>query len=287
MEHDMSSTLFVSGASGQLGRLVVQDLLERGCTVVAGSRNPDKIADLADAGATTRSVDFNDPDQVRAAFEGVDRALIISTDAIGHRAEGQIAAVKAAAAAGVKHLVYTSLASADVDGMAIAEDHVATEEAIRSEFDSYSILRNNLYAEFLSDAVGPAVAQGKLFTAREQGRVAWVSRVDCARAAAAALADEFDGQRTLEIAGPRALNGEETAAIISEVTGKAVEHVSLPPAALKEGLVGAGVPAPYADVFVAFDVSASRGLLDKESAVAALTGTPAVDVKAVIAAGLA
>lgn len=281
----MSETLFVSGASGQLGQSVVRHLLERGARVIAGSRNPEGLAEWVAAGAEARRIDFTDPDSVTSALAGVDRALLISIDAVGQRREPQIAAVKAAAAAGVKHLVYTSVASADVPGMALSDEHIATEAAIREHFGSYSILRNNLYAELLLQAIEPAVARGQLVTARGAGRIAWVSREDCARAAAAALADDFTGTRILDIAGPQSLSGDETAVVFSEVAGKPVTHLSVPPEALQEGLEAAGVPAPMAGLLVAFDISASKGWLDRSADdFRALTGASGTTVQAVLAA---
>lgn len=281
----MSSPLFVSGASGQLGGAVVRSLLAQGHQVIAGTRNPDGLSDLAAAGAVVRRIDFTDPSSVGPAVAGAERALFVSTDAVGNRKDAQIAAVRAAGAAGVRHLVYTSVASADVPGMTLGDEHAPTEAAIREHLPGYTILRNNLYAEILVGSIGHAIASGQLVTARGDGRVAWVSRDDCAAAAAAALADGFDGTRVIDIAGPASLTGDETAAVMSELSGTPIAHVSVPPDALQQGLASAGVPGPMAQLLVHFDTSVSRGLLDASgSALQELTGRPGRSLRDVLEA---
>ncbi|MBV1858507.1 MAG: NAD(P)H-binding protein [Nannocystaceae bacterium] len=258
-------SIFVSGASGQLGQLVVDHLLEQGHAVVAGSRDPGKLAPLSARGVKTRRFDYTNADSVRSALQGVDRALFISSDTVGHRRDPQVAAVATAAEVGVRHLVYTSIVSADQPSMAVSEDHRATEQAIAKHFESYSILRNNLYAELVLGAVAPALASGTLYTAREEGRISWVSRDDCARAAMTALTDGFDGARTLDITGPQALSGDEMAAVFAGLSGKAVTHTSLPAAAMIEGITSSGLPRPLAEMLVGFDRSAAAGLLGNAS----------------------
>lgn len=272
------STLFVSGATGQLGRSVLAHLASTGHTVIAGTRDPSKLADV---GVEVRRFDYEDVDSVRAALEGVDRALFISSDAVGSRAPGQVAAVKAAAEVGVKHVLYTSVVNAQLPEMAISADHRATEEAIRANFDSYTLLRNNLYMDLVLASLEPATATGKLFTARADGKVAYVTREDCARAAAAALADDSDAARVLDITGPEAVSGDDVAAALSEKIGKPVEHAPLSAADFQAGLEQSGVPAAYASVFVDFDLSAARGLLGNVSpAVQDLTGEPGLTLQA-------
>lgn len=280
----MSETLFVSGASGQLGSRVVALLRAGGHTVIAGTRSPERLSALAADGVEVRRIDFNDPDSFASALAGVDRALLISTDAIGARVDGQIAAVKAAAAAGVSHVVYTSVIEADNPEMAVSEDHRGTEQAIEAAFDSYTILRNNLYADMVPGAMAQAVATGKLITARGAGKIAWVQREDCARAAAAALSDGFSGARTLDITGPQALSGDEMAALFAELSGKPVVHVPVSGEALGEGLSAAGLPAPLVAALVGFDLSAEQGLLGRVSGdLAELTGAPGATLRSVLA----
>jgi NAD(P)H dehydrogenase (quinone) len=286
-------SLLVTGASGQLGGEVARRLVALGGDdeLIVGSRDPSKLAGLD--GVTTRRVDFDDDEAtLQAAFEGVDRALIISTDALdrpGRRAEQQLRAIRAAKAAGVKHLVYTSLAKASEDSaIPIGLDHVLTERALAASGLGTTVLRNNLYAEVFLGSVGHAVASGQLITARGDGAIAYVTRSDCARAAAAALASTFDGQRVLEVSGPEALTGDQLAALLTELGGRAVVHVSVPVEGFVQGLVQAGLPEGYAQVFASFEVAAARGELGEVSgAVEALSGEAATPLRAVLAAALA
>jgi NAD(P)H dehydrogenase (quinone) len=281
-----SPVLFVSGASGQLGRRVVSLLLAQGHRVVAGSRRPEALAELAASGAELRTVDFARPETVAAALQGVDRALLISTDAVGARLDAQREAVTQAARAGVSHLVYTSATSVESPELLVGPEHLGTETAIRENFDSYTILRNNLYVELAVQALDQAAASGQLVTARGTGGVAWVAREDCARAAAAALADGFTGARTLDITGPAALTGEDMAALAAARSGKPVVHVAVSPEQLSEGLRAAGLPGPLVDLLVNFDTAAAAGLLGRVSPdLEQLTGQPGRSLEAVLAAG--
>ena len=176
-------SLLVTGASGNLGSLVVQFLREAGHDVIPGSRTP------PDGG---RRVDFDDPDSLPAAFEGVERLLIISTDAIdepGKRLRQHRAAITAAEQAGVKHVVYTSIVNARPDNpCVVVPDHLGTEAALSASSMSFTILRNSLYAEVPLMGLDAAKASGHWFHATDGGRAGYVTREDCARAAAAALA---------------------------------------------------------------------------------------------------
>lgn len=281
-----STPVLVSGASGQLGRRVVELLLDQGQAVIAASRHPERLAELGARGATLRRIDFDDPRSVADAVVGVERAIFISTDAVGARAEAQRAAVQAAAEAGLAHLVYTSVVSVAAPEMPVGPDHLVTEAAIRAAFPSHTILRNSLYAELLVGAAAGAAASGQLVTARGAGQVAWVSREDCARAAAAALVDGFSGARVLDITGPEAISDASLAALIAQLSGRPVQHVAVPAEALVEGLVQqAGLPRPLAELLAAFDGAAERGLLASASPhLGALTGQAGAPVAAVLRA---
>lgn len=277
-------SIFVSGASGQLGRRVVALLVQEGVSVVAGTRSPEKLEGVLGEGVEVRAFDFHDPEGMVKSLAGVTRALLISSDAVGSRLAPQKAAVQAAKEAGVGHLVYTSVTNADVEGMAVSEEHIGTEKAIQEAFDSYTILRNNLYAELVFGALEAAKQTGQLVTARGDGRVAWVSREDCARAAAAALSDSFSGPRTLDITGPASLSGDEMAGLFQELLGSPVVHHSVSVEALVEGMVtNAGMPRPVAELFAAFDRSASEGLLGRVSGdLLALTGKEGASLREVL-----
>ena len=264
------TTFLVTGANGKLGRQVVQLLLDaKAGTVIAASRDTSKLADLAAKGAETRRADFDDPATLPAAFAGIGRALLISTDTIGEpgqRLRQQEGAVRALAAAGVRHVVYTSMPRPEGSPVLIAPDHAGTERALHDSALEFTILRNNMYAEMLLQTLPPALASGQLVDARGGGAVAYVTRDDCARVAAAALADRGrHGRATFDITGPAAITSDQLAARLSELAGKPVAHVNVPPAALVDGLVQHGLVRGLAEIFASFDVGIARGDLGQVS----------------------
>ncbi len=259
-----TTPLLVTGAAGQIGRRVLDLLLAaKAGPIIATTRNPAALADYAARGVDVRKADFDDEAGLAAAFEGAGRALLISTDALdrpGRRIAQQLAALRAFEKAGVKHIVYTSFVNPHpATKVLISGDHRDTEAALaKSSFDS-TILRNNVYTDMLLMALPQAVATGQWFTARGNGAAGFVTRDDCARAAAAALAQDTSGRRTLDVTGPAALTSDQVAAIASKVSGRPVTHVSLPAEALKEGMVKHGLPAPVADLLVSFDLANQSG----------------------------
>lgn len=271
-------TLLVTGASGHLGRRVVELLLEaQAGTVVAATRTPDKLADFAARGVIARRADFDDPASLKAAFAGVDRLLIISTDLVdltGKRLRQHRNAVNAAAQSGVRHVVYTSLMNPEPGTpVKIAGDHFGTEQALAASSMGWTVLRENIYAEVLLGSLPPAVQTGQLFAATGDGKVAFITREDVARAAAAALNSSFEGRRTLDITGPEALSRHDLARIASTLTGRPITYMPVPLEAAVQGMVGAGLPQPVAEAYASFDAAVAQGLFEKVSgAVEALTG---------------
>lgn len=281
-------TLLVTGAAGHLGRRVLELLVARsgGDTIVAATRDPAKLAGLK--GVVVRRADFDDPASLAGAFAGVDRLLLISTDALdrpGRRVEQHRAAISAAAKAGVKHVVYTSLVNPGADSpIAIAEDHRLTEEAVAAAPFGHTILRNNLYMDLQLGSLTGALAAGAIYSAIGDGRISYVSRDDCAAVAAAALVAVFDGRRILDVTGPAAVSQQELARIASSISGKDLQAVTLTPAAARAGLEHAGFPAPIAALFVSFDEGAARNDLALVSPVVKdLTGRPPVDLETFLA----
>ncbi len=263
-------TLLVSGASGHLGRRVIELLLETGERhIVAATRTPATLADLAARGVDVRQADFDDANSLPAAFAGVDRMLLISTNAIdqpGHRVTQHVAAIRAAEAANVRHIVYTSITNPTPDNPAfVVPDHKATEAALEASRLGYSVLRNNLYMDLLLGTVQQAMALGTLYSAAGNGKAGYVTREDCAHAAAAALAAPFDGRRTLNITGPAALSHTDVAAIVSRLSGKHIPYVALPVETLVKNMVAAGLPESFAAAYATFDVAIATGQLDMVS----------------------
>jgi NAD(P)H dehydrogenase (quinone) len=279
-------TLLVTGASGQLGHRVVELLASQrsGDRLIAGTRNPAQFA--AVAGVEARRVDFDDGAGLESAFAGVDRLLIISTDTLdvpGHRLKQQRAAVAAAQRAGIKHIVYTSLPNPGPDNRvrSIAPDHHGTEEAILATGIEHTFLRNNMYLDMFLGGLSHAASTGTLFAAAGDGKVGFVTREDCARAAAAALASHETGSCVLDIMGPVSLSYAELASVLSHVTGKPVRYQPVSSDQQRQGLIAAGLSAMLADVLVQFDEAAAAGqLATREGAVAALTGTAPMSVRA-------
>lgn len=259
-----TNSLLVTGAAGQLGRRVVELLLEsKAGRVVAGTRDPGKCDDLAKRGATVRIVNFDEPRTLGDAIAGVNRVLLISTDSmeVGRRGEQHQRAIEALAKAGVGHVVYTSLARAEKGSpVLLAGDHIATEKSLAQSGLGHTILRNNLYTDLLLMSLPQAVAQGKLFAAGGTGGAAYVTREDCARAAAAALSGTFEGKRTLELTGPSVVTYTDLAKLASELSGKRVDYVPIEPDALASAMMSqGGMPEAVAKLWASFDAGIARG----------------------------
>jgi NAD(P)H dehydrogenase (quinone) len=274
------TTIAIAGAGGQLGRRTAELLLDRPDaaerTLVLVSRDPSKLADLAARGAETRHGDFDQPETLDAAFAGVDRLLLVSTNDIGRRTEQQVAAVDGAKRAGVRHVVYTSLPNPGPDPHptgALAAEHHATEEAMKASGLAWTFLRNALYADLQVASGAQAVASGTLYTNAGDGRSAYVTREDCAATAAAVLAGEGHEGQAYDVTGPELLTQQDVAAALTAVTGKPVEVVAVDDAAAIAGMVAGGVPEPLAEVFAGFGRAIREGLLDtRTDVVERLTG---------------
>ena len=278
--------IIVSGSSGKLGRLVVEQLIQRGAAsdVRALSRNPEKLADLTAQGVETRAADFDDPVTLPTAFEGGDVLLLISTDNIvepGARIREHRAAIEAARSAGIPHVVYTSAPSpVPANPVPITRDHAATEQMLRESGLKWTMLRNNLYTDFLIEA--GAINPGGLVGNTGEGRTPHVTRNDCAASAVAILLNPAPhAGQTYDINGPEAPTLAEIAAILTEVAGRPVPLVNLDDATYRAGVIAAGVPPFLADVVVTYGVATRDGWMgEASSAVADLTGRPATTVRA-------
>ncbi|RUU79389.1 SDR family oxidoreductase [Mesorhizobium sp. M7A.F.Ca.MR.362.00.0.0] len=264
----MTQTLLVTGASGQLGRGVINHLLDTfkvpAGRIIATTRNPENLAELAARGVITRAADFDDTLSLEAAFKGADRVLIISTGEIdllhGKRLRQHQNAVAAAKKAGVSHLLYTSMPNPEpVSPVLFANDHYGTEQAIKASGIPYTIFRNGWYQENLFMALPHAIASGKWYTSAGDGRMAHGARDDMAAAIAAGLADASSESETYTLTGPQAYTTAEIAALVSEVTGKPLDVVQVSDEALTEGVKASGVPEDFAEVIVSFDANTRAG----------------------------
>ncbi|SDG99847.1 NAD(P)H dehydrogenase (quinone) [Pseudomonas flavescens] len=268
MPNPPPSRLFVTGASGQLGRRVVEHLLDSGATgIVAGSRTPDALAGLTTRGVELRRADFDDCASLDSAFAGIDHLLIISVldtpDDPPRRLRRHLAAVAAAAKAGVKHITYTSMQAPGPDSpIPFAPDHRCTEEAIEATGIAHTILRPNWYTDIAFFWLPPVLASRQWFSAAEDGRVAYLWRDDLARAAAASLLAGGAHSRTLDISGPEALSPQEIIATVNEVFGTSAQVVPVSDAQRATGLRAAGLPEAQVAIFGAFDVNTRLGRVD-------------------------
>jgi NAD(P)H dehydrogenase (quinone) len=264
----MTETLLVTGASGQLGRSVINHLLDSlkvpPQRVIATTRNPQNLADLAARGVTVRAADFDNTQSLEAAFKGADRVLIISTGELdllhGKRLRQHENAVAAAKKAGVSHLLYTSMPTPEpVSPILFANDHYGTEQAIKESGIAYTIFRNGWYQENLFMALPQAIASGHWYTSAGDGRIAHGARDDMAAAIAAGLATASNESRIYTLTGPQAYTVAEIASLVTEVTGKPLNVVPVSDEALTEGVKAAGVPEDFARIIVSFDANTRAG----------------------------
>jgi NAD(P)H dehydrogenase (quinone) len=282
-------SIVITGASGKLGRLTAEAVAVKvsPSEVTLVTRTPDALGDFAERGFVVRAGDFDEPPSLRAAFAGGERLLIISASEIGRRVPQHRAAIDAAVAAGVRWAAYTGgVNPSDSNPGAAAREHRATEEALRDSGLAWTFLRNSIYAETLVGGAGPALASGSLVTNAGDGRTAYVSRADCAAAAAAVLASDGHDGKEYDITGPEALGEREVAALYAELGGRPVEPVFLDDDAWVAAMVQhAGVPEPVARTYATFGDAARRGYAAVVStAVNDLTGRPPRTVREVLEA---
>lgn len=280
----------VTGATGQLGRLVIEALLKTvpANQIVAAVRSPEKAQDLAKQGLVVRQADYSQPATLQAAFQGVSKLLLISSSEVGQRAAQHQAVIDAAKAAGVELIAYTSLLHAETSPLLLGEEHRQTEAALQQSGLPFVLLRNGWYSENYAASIAPALAHGAFIGAAKNGRIASAARADYALAAAKVL--QLDGQagKVYELAGDDSYTLAEFAAEIAHQSGKAVNYVDMPQAEFAAALKGAGLPAGLADVLADSDVGAAQGALyDDSHTLSQLIGRPTTTYQQVIAAALA
>jgi NAD(P)H dehydrogenase (quinone) len=257
----------VTGATGHLGRLVVEDLLERGIpadSIVATGRNVAAISDLADLGVAVRRLDFDDPETLEGALSAGDRVLLVSGSEPGRRLPQHQAVIDAAAAADVAQLVYTSAPKATTTPMKLATEHRLTEEAIAASGLPATILRNGWYFENYLGRLDTYVEQGAILGSAGDGRISAVARADLAVATGAVLAAPVADHvgRTYELGGDTSFTLTELAAALSESTGHTIAYADVSATEHLAALVGAGLPAPLAEIMVDVDQATAGGALE-------------------------
>ncbi|MFY0408832.1 SDR family oxidoreductase [Solicola sp. PLA-1-18] len=276
-------SIVVTGATGQLGRLVVAALLERGvpaADVLATGRDADKLAGLESDGVRTRRVDLDDPATLDGAFAAGDTVLLVSTDAVGQRVAQHTAAIEAAAEAGVASVVYTSAPHADTSGLVLAPEHKATEEVLRASGVPFTVLRNNWYTENYLPQVEQARATGALVASAADGRVASATRRDFAEGAAVVLTTDGHEGRTYELSGDVAWSFDDLADVLGDLTGRAVVYRPVSSEEHQRILVQAGLDEGTAGFVATLDANIARGdLADATSDLRDLIGRPTTTLR--------
>ncbi|MBI5495170.1 MAG: SDR family oxidoreductase [Deltaproteobacteria bacterium] len=281
--------IVVTGATGKLGRLVVEQLLKTVAPgeITAAVRTPSKAADLAARGVVVKEADYTRPATLDAALAGAQKVLLISSSEVGQRASHHQSVIAAAKKAGVKLLAYTSILRADSNRMALAGEHKATEEMIKASGVPWVMLRHGWYLENHTENLAPALQYGAMMGSAGEGRFASASRADFAAADAAVLVGDGHAGKTYELAGDHPFTMAQLAAEVARQAGKPVVYNNLPPAEYLKVLAGAGLPGPFAEILVDADVHAAQGALDDTSgSLHALTGRSTTTLKDAVAAGL-
>jgi NAD(P)H dehydrogenase (quinone) len=280
----------ITGATGQLGHLVIQNLLKTvpASQIVAAVRSTEKAADHAALGVQVRQADYAQPATLEAAFQGVDKLLLISSSEVGQRAPQHAAVIAAAQKAGVKLLAYTSILRADSSPLGLAAEHKETEAMLRASGLPFVLLRNSWYTENYTGSVPAALQYGAVMGSAKDGRIASAARADYAAAAAAVLTKDDQAGKVYELAGDTAYTLSELAAEIAQQSGKPVVYNDLPEAAYAAALVQVGLPEGFAALLADSDVGASKGaLFDDGHHLSQLIGRPTTPLADVVKATLA
>jgi len=284
-------TILVTGASGHLGRLVVESLLNRGVAaenIVAGARNPERVADLAARGIHTVALDYTDTASIDAALEGVDHMLLVSSSEVGQRAAQHSNVITAAVKAGVEHLVYTSAPAATTSALILAPEHKATEEAIVASGIPATILRNGWYSENYAGNVAQAAETGELVASVGDGRVASASRKDFAEAAAVVLSEPGHVGKIYELSGDVAWDYTELASVLSTISGVDVAYRAVTPDEHAAILSAAGLDEGTIGFVVGLDANTRDGLLGVTTGdLSRLIGRPTTPLAEGLAAAVA
>jgi len=258
--------IVITGATGQLGRLVIASLLKKvpADRIVAAVRNPEKAKDLAALGVQVRQADYTVPESWDNALAGAKKLLLISSNEIGQRETQHKTVIDAAKKAGIELLVYTSILRADSTPLALGGEHLATEQYLKDSGVPYAVLRNGWYTENYLASVPAALQHGAFIGSVGEGRISSAARADYAEAAAVVLTAADQAGKIYELAGDESYSLAEFAAELSRQTGKQIPYVNLPEAEFKGALLGAGLPEVFAELLANSDAGAAQGGLYSE-----------------------
>jgi NAD(P)H dehydrogenase (quinone) len=279
--------IVVTGATGRLGQLVIDGLLQRvpPAQIIAAVRTPAKAASLTARGVTVRAADYSEPGQLSSAFTGADRVLLISSNDPRQSVAQHTAVIEAARQAGAGLLAYTSLWHADTSTLLTAVPHRLTEPVIRDSGVPYTFLRNNLYTDHYAPQIRQAAKSGIFVGSAGTGRVASATRADYAAAAVAVLTGNGHENKVYELGGDVAWSYAELVAVLSKATGHEIAYQSIPPAEHHKLLVTAGIPPVVADLFIDTYTGIADGqLADTPGHLRALIGHPTTSLADAVAA---
>ena len=282
------TTYAVTGATGKLGRLVLDELLEQANRhdIVALARDPSALSDYAQKGVDLRKADYDDPVSLKAALQGVDRVLLISGNAVGQRERQHGNLIEAAKEAGVSYLAYTSILKGDKSRLALAPEHVATEKLLAQRGLNYDLLRHGWYSENYTAGLAPSLESGKIFGAVGEGRLSTATRADFAAGAAAALLRGKGGD-VYELAGDHSFTMREFAEEVSRQSGRKVEYVNQAESDYAKTLESAGLPPPVAAMLASTSALSGEGeLYDENKALSRLSGRPTTPISQTIGEAL-
>jgi NAD(P)H dehydrogenase (quinone) len=280
----------ITGASGQLGRLVIDELLKLvpASELAAAVRSPEKVDDLARKGVQVRQADYNRPDTLDAAFSGADKVLLISSSEVGQRVPQHANVIAAAKKAGVGVLAYTSILHADTTPLALGTEHKQTEAMLAESGIPHVVLRNGWYTENYAAGIPVALQHGAVFGCAGNGRISSAARADYAAAAAAVLLADDAAGKVYELAGDEAYTLAEFAAEVARQSGKDVIYQDMPEAEYANVLKGAGLPDGMAQLLAQSDTGASNGgLFDDSITLSRLIGRPTTPLSEVVKQALA
>lgn len=276
----------ITGATGQLGRLVIEQLKEKlpAGDLVALARSAQKATDL---GIEVREADYDQPATLGEALKGVDTLLLISGSEMGKRAAQHKNIIDAAKNAGIKWIVYTGLLHADTSSLSLAAEHLATEAELKKAGIPFTILRNGWYTENYTGSIGGALAGGALLGSAGQGKISSAARADFAAAAVAVLTGEGHVGKVYELAGDEAYTLTELAAELARQSGKNITYKNLPETEYANMLQSFGLPQGIAQAIASWDVSASKGdLYDDGHQLSKLIGRPTTPMSVTVAEAL-
>lgn len=279
----------ITGATGQLGQLVIESLLQKidAANLVALVRNPDKARELEELGVEVREADYDRPETLGPALKGIDKLLLISGNQVGSRVPQHHAVIDAAKAAGVGLLAYTSLLKADTSPMLMAVEHKVTEVLIKESGIPAVILRNGWYTENYTQSIEGALHFGAVSGAAQDGRFHTAARKDYAEAAAVVLTSENQAGKVYELAGDTGFTLTDFAAQVSMRSGQTIPYNDIGGEAFAQLLVDVGLPQVFAEALADSEVQAAKGwLADESKTLSALIGRPTTPLAESISAVL-